>query len=133
MCLVPNCRERKLDFAQMFALVRHWEEVHVNTVELFKCTVQSSSSFKSAYDLERHYRQKHELNPLQVKELSQGENLKGKVVNNRNYVAPGTLVRPKDKLGTGFGKPFTETRPSPTEMEVSSSAMRVEIDNVLDE
>ena len=34
--LVPNCRELKLDFAQKFALVRHWEEIHVSTIELFK-------------------------------------------------------------------------------------------------
>ena len=36
LCLVPNCRERKLDFAQKFAMVQHWEEIHVTTIELFK-------------------------------------------------------------------------------------------------
>ena len=134
LCLVPNCRERKLDFVRKFALVRHWEEVHVSTIELSKSTVQSScQSLKRAYDLERHYRRKHELNHLQAKPLSQGEKLKRKVVENRNYVAPGTLVGPKDKLGTGLGKPFTETRPGPNEMEVTLAVVRVEIDNVLDE
>ena len=133
ICLVLNCRERKLDFAQKFALVRHWEEIHVSTIELFKCTVQTScQSFKRAYDLERHYRRKHDLNPLQAKELSKGENLKRKVVDNRNYIAPGALVGPKEKSGTGLGKPCTETRPCPTEMEVAPAAVKVEIENMPD-
>ena len=39
----------------------------------------------------------------------------------------------KDKPGTGLGKPFMETRPGPTEMEIYPAAVRVEIDNVLNE
>ena len=95
-------------------------------------SVPSNHRAKVYYDLERHYIRKHDLNPLQVKELSQGENLKRKVVENRNYIAPGTLVGPKDKSGTGLGKPCTETRPCPTKMEVAPAAVKEEIENMPD-
>ena len=39
---------------------------------------------------------------------------------------------PKDKSGTGFGKPCTETRPCPTEMGVVPAAVKVEIENMPD-
>ena len=137
LCLVNNCRERKVDFAQKFALTRHWEDVHRPTLEIFKCNVRSScQSFKRAYDLERHYRKRHDLPADNAKLMTRRENLKGKLVENRNFISPGSLVGPKGKSVAGHGKRETDPRPVPAESVLcklpKAPKVTVEVDNTPD-
>ena len=55
-CRVNQCKGKS--FSKMYALKRHWKEVHEKSVQLMECT-QCTKIFRRNSDLKRHFVSKH--------------------------------------------------------------------------